>query len=258
MAVVRVSGRGIIGNTRFFASGGKVVASGGSITESGGYRIHTFTSGTTNFVVTLPGTVEYLVVAGAGGAGNGSTGEVFGGCGGAGGYKSGSIYVGSTTAATVGPGGGTFSFGSSSSFGTISTTGGGRGAQGNSFAAGGTGGSGGGGSGTNYNPVAPGVGGQGTPGEGNNGGSGAQSFLADAYWNISNTGPGGGGGGAGSVGYTGGGGGSGLSNSIRGTEVFYAIGGAHNVTGAPNTGSGSGNGAAAAAGIVVLRYPLTF
>jgi hypothetical protein len=46
-------------------------ATGGTITYSGGKTIHTFTSsGTFSFDASgLPGTVEYLVVAGGGGGG---------------------------------------------------------------------------------------------------------------------------------------------------------------------------------------------
>lgn len=54
----------------FGAGGGRIQEStGGSITTSGGYRIHTFTS-SGSFYAEGSGTVEYLVVAGGGGAGS--------------------------------------------------------------------------------------------------------------------------------------------------------------------------------------------
>ncbi len=62
--------------------------SGGSTAIIGGYRIHTFTPGTSSFNTTSWGTtlaVDYLVVGGGG-----SAGSRRGGGGGAGGYISGS------------------------------------------------------------------------------------------------------------------------------------------------------------------------
>jgi hypothetical protein len=59
---------------------GSTMATGGSVTTSGGYRIHTFTSGSTSFTMTYPGTVEVLLVGGGGG------GAQIGGGGGAGGF----------------------------------------------------------------------------------------------------------------------------------------------------------------------------
>ena len=63
-------------------SEGVTVATGGTVTTSGNYKIHTFTS-TANFVVSGPGEVEYLVIAGGGGGGMAG--------GGAGGYIEGTI-----------------------------------------------------------------------------------------------------------------------------------------------------------------------
>lgn len=81
------------------------VPTGGTITTAGGYRIHTFTTvgsstfSTVNYGQTL--SVEYLVVAGGGGAG----GEIAGG-GGAGGYLSGTLTIPSSSQTiTVGGGG---------------------------------------------------------------------------------------------------------------------------------------------------------
>ena len=47
-----------------------VSATGGTITTDGDYKVHTFSS-SSDFVVTKAGLVEYLVVAGGGGAGKG-------------------------------------------------------------------------------------------------------------------------------------------------------------------------------------------
>jgi hypothetical protein len=58
---------------------GSALGTGGSLTTTGGYRIHTFTSGSTTFTMTYPGQVEVLLVAGGGG------GAQIGGGGGAGG-----------------------------------------------------------------------------------------------------------------------------------------------------------------------------
>ena len=55
---------------------------GGSITTSGSFRIHTFTSSGT-FGLTFDTAVEYLVIAGGGGAGT----RRHAGAGGAGGYR---------------------------------------------------------------------------------------------------------------------------------------------------------------------------
>lgn len=58
---------------------GSALGSGGTLSTTGGYRIHTFTSGSTTFTMTYPGQVEVLMVAGGGG------GAQIGGGGGAGG-----------------------------------------------------------------------------------------------------------------------------------------------------------------------------
>jgi hypothetical protein len=69
-----------------------VTATGGTITCCGDYKIHTFT-GPGTFTVTCAGnslgsnTVDYLVVAGAGGAGGSAPGAGGGSGGGAGGYR---------------------------------------------------------------------------------------------------------------------------------------------------------------------------
>ena len=84
---------------------GQVSATGGNSTNDiGGYRIHTFTDSATasNFVVSVGGEVEYLVVGGGGGGGGGN-----GAGGGAGGFRTGTVSVtsGSNYTVTVGGGG---------------------------------------------------------------------------------------------------------------------------------------------------------
>ena len=107
--------------------------SGGTITSAGGYRYHTFSSGTTNFVNTIANlSVQYLVVAGGGGGG----GNQGGGGGGAGGYRTGSATLGTGNfQAVVGAGGnnggngngGGGTDGGNSSFNGLTSTGGGGG-----------------------------------------------------------------------------------------------------------------------------------
>jgi autotransporter-associated beta strand protein len=267
-------------------------ATGGTVTDitvSGiNYRVHTFTStGSSNFVVTNGGNVEYLVVAGGGGGG---TSAYSSGGGGAGGYRSsvsGESSGGGSAAespltvtsqsytVTVGAGGAAGGSGSNSSFGVITATGGGAGVSGNS--AGFTGGSGGGGGGRSSS------GGSGTTGQGSAGGSGDSGDWA-----------GNGGGGAGGAGgkftnsgtdAAGGAGGAGITSSINGTATARAGGGGGGdydtnggggavvagggkggqgstapVAGAANTGGGGGgrgdggSGAAGGSGIVIVRY----
>ena len=60
-----------------------VSATGGTITTDGDYKVHTFSS-SADFVVNKAGNVEYLVVAGGGGAGKGD--GAVGGAG-AGGFR---------------------------------------------------------------------------------------------------------------------------------------------------------------------------
>ena len=237
-------------------------------------------------------TVDYLVVAGGGGGSSGYGGSPQGG-GGAGGLRTsyGSISGGggsvetllTLTAGTpypitvgVGGVGATNSSatigaqGTSSSFDTISTVGGGGSRNWNSGLPSGTGGSGGGEAyATNGGP------GQGTQYQGYAGGS------------VTVNGPGAGGGGAGSAGSwaanpTFGIGGDGLDIDITGSTVSYAGGGGRTVgtprggggisasslgpggNGLPNTGGGGGGGATTNAsaiggsggtGVVILRYP---
>jgi hypothetical protein len=165
-----------------------IAATGGTVTCCGDYKIHTFT-GPGTFCVSAAGapagstTLEYIVVAGAGGTA-GNSGNTYGG-GGGGGFRFASpslapaTYPGKPLAApagltaavgafpvVVGAGAPNESAGSNSAFSTITSAGGGG--------SGGNGGSGGGGRGGSLNnpggtgntpPVAP-------P-QGNNGGTSA-------------------------------------------------------------------------------------
>jgi hypothetical protein len=87
-------------NGTAWSSVGSMYATGGTLTTVDGYRIHSFTS-SGDFVVSIAGVVEYLVIGG-GGAG----GWDHGGGGGAGGYISGSKHVSvGTHAIVIGAGG---------------------------------------------------------------------------------------------------------------------------------------------------------
>jgi len=253
-------------------------AVGGLVTYSGGYTIHTFKT-SDMFTVNGSGNVETLVVAGGGGGGDGVSYTDNGGGGGAGGviYNSSFALTSQAYSISVGSGGLANANGNSSTFSTITASGGGKGGK---QSVGGNGGSGGGGS--SINNLA---GGSATPsGQGNSGGAGARSGYNG----------GGGGGGAGAVGATGvtALGGAGIAYSISGSSVFYAGGGsAGNDTarvnggiggggsgavytdssgggaGTPNTGGGGGGGAsrdanvaggAGGSGIVIVRYPSSY
>jgi hypothetical protein len=269
-----------------------VEATGGTETTytSGGitYKVHTFSSvGTTNFVVSANGTVDYLIVAGggSGGAGRASPFTEWPGGGGAGGFVEGTFNVTTGTyPIVVGAGGaGVSAFspseaprngnnGSNSTAFSKTAIGGGAGAA--ASRTGFSGGSGGGASGrqdaTPDDAVFVGGTGQ-QPGSasggfGNNGGKSENDST-----NITQ---GGGGGGAGSAGDQGnipgqggtGNGGSGKASSISGTSITYAAGGAgsngSNGTGYGNPGSGTaalrGGGTTVNGfnGIVIVRYQL--
>jgi len=176
----------------------KTAATGGTVATVGDYKIHAFT-GDGNFVVSSAGPgVDYLVVAGGGGGGADRAGG-----GGAGGFRMASglpvgvqtypITVGGGGAAGTYPGSTPGAVGSNSVFSTITSAGGGTGAQGG--AVGGNGGSGGGGGGSP--PSAPGsAGGAGntppvSPSQGNNGGTGSN---ANSPTSTDTRGSGGGGG----------------------------------------------------------------
>jgi hypothetical protein len=248
------------------------------------------TVGTTTF--TLPSTaspaVQYLVVAAGGGGGDGNAAGSGGGAGGMieGSYSS--LTPGSSYTVTVGGGGlgngdgnqRLNTNGGNSVFNTATSYGGGGGAseygnaRGSNWRQGADGGSGGGGAGPNNTNSANSPGGAtigivpaGATGYGNTGGS----------YNVNgggNWGAGGGGGGAGGAGtqFSGGaqygGRGPGRANSITGSSVTYAEGGAGcsgtstgftGTNGTANTGGGGfgtqdGTGGNGGSGIVVVKY----
>ena len=239
------------------------------------------TSSWIGFSQSLTYSVEYLVIAGGGGsqreAGGGAGGyrsSVSGESSGGGASAESPLVVNSGTAytVTIGAGGVTASNGSNSVFSTITSTGGGVGAQ-----PGGNGGSGGGGGRSSSSARFAGLG---TAGQGYNGGDGAA--------NDNGGGGGGGGGGAAAAGTSGSGnsggnGGNGVSSSITGSSVTRAGGGAgggssgagaagtggggsgassgSGSAGTANTGGGAGggnttnsSGANGGSGVVIIRY----
>jgi len=254
-----------------------VTATGGTVTCCGDYKIHTFT-GPGTFCVSSVGnpagsdTVDYLVVAGGGGAGASGTSDAAG-SGGAGGYRessgtaSGSYTVsplGACVSAlpvtatpypiTVGGGGsGSPSVGSKGSNGASST-----------FSSRTSSGGGGGGSGYGYTPVDN-YGGPGGSGGGGGhpsvpGGTGNTPPVSPPQGITGATGPGGQGGSA--IAPNGPGGGA--TSSINASPVKRASGGGAGGSGsypagAANTGNGggavfNGSGAAGGSGIVIIRY----
>jgi hypothetical protein len=236
-------------------------AQGGNIvTSDGTYVYHTFTSSGA-FIPSQALTVDYLVVAGGGGAGGSALDGNGSGGGGAGGLrstvtatggggslesalsltaKSYSVIVGAGGTGGLAAGSTKGSSGNNSIFGTITSTGGGGGAgssSGQNTAL--TGGSGGGGS-----PyiTAP----NGAAGTANQGYAGGNPINSGSYGA-------GGGGGAGAVGAnaggTGGNGGNGVAVSISGSSVTYAGGGGGGVYGNFTSGTGgTGGGGNAGAG----------
>jgi hypothetical protein len=185
--------------------------------------------------------LEYLVVAGGGGAGSqsGATSTWPGG-GGAGGFKTGSITLSSSVSlpVEVGTGGAVNTNGTTSSFNSLTSTGGGAGGSGNSDP-GNSGGSGGGGSTTGNS-------GSGVPGEGYNG---VKAFYASPT--NYNGGGGGGAGGGGFIGTPGStlawldgnqyaGGGNGVRPDVSGSLTSGSGGNAPNSSGQN--------------GIVIIRY----
>jgi len=232
--------------------------------------------------ITVPYSIDFLVVGGGGGGGGGISFANNGGGGGAGGYRTStqSVNVGTVITVTVGTGGsGTSSSGANGTQGnqssisgsgltTITSAGGGYGSA--NSATGGSGGSGGGGSGSGGTGNTPST----SPSQGNNGAS------------VGGGGAGGGGG-SGSAGFQPNGG-NGTSNSITGSALYYAAGGgggndngqtpaasgiggqgsvytgSGGTSGSVNTGSGGGGGASRTAslpsgsggsGVVILSVP---
>jgi hypothetical protein len=262
-------------------------ATGGNRIENDGtYWIHTFTSSGV-FIPQTNLTCDYLVVAGGGGGG-----DRVGGGGGAGGFRTGSSFSVTTTPYTVtigsgGAGGNSPSTGTAgtagvdSIFGSITSTGGGRGGCFGTSQRPTTGGSGGGaGAGDGNNTLQSGAAGNTpstSPSQGFGGGSGNNNANTSVNYGYT-AGGGGGSGGAGVDGVvgsaSGGGGGAGTSNSYSGSAVTYAAGGAgsdgftlpsetQGATGGANTGNGGGgsggptySGGAGGSGIVIVRYPI--
>ena len=245
-----------------------IAATGGCVATCGDFKIHTFNADG-NFVVSDAGqptgsnTVEYLVVAGGGGGGGGAGSA---GGGGAGGHRSnfpspttGGLPVSVQSYPISIGGGGSGNPGSGAPgatgvntvFSTITSAGGGGGRASPSGC--GNGGSGGGGSyqtGSGGNGNTPPTSDPATPTQGNNGGTGTLIGSGNTS--------GGGGGGAGAVGGPGpaspngkaGTGGAGAANSITGSPVTRAGGGAghgqcssSNTTGTGGTGGGGNSGA---------------
>jgi hypothetical protein len=254
-----------------------VAATGGTITTSGDYKIHKFT-GPGTFTVTCAGTslgsdkVDYMIVAGGGGAGPSHASA-----GGAGGFREtpGSVsgcYTASpiagslsafSVAATgypvvVGAGGaGGFSGnaqgsnGSDSSVFGFSSAGGGAGQATDAGTTGNSGGSGGGGSGIGPRPDTGGGAGNTpstAPAQGTNGGNGSP-------FPKSGPGIGGGGGGGGATvagspatptgsgpGSTGGNGGNGATTNISASPLTFAGGGGGGGWNGSNSSGGAGGG----------------
>jgi len=259
-----------------FAGESFVVATGGTITECGNDKIHTFTGPGTFTVCSVASAaadnlVSYLVIAGGGG-----TAGDRGGGGGAGGYRElkspSTPYTASpldgypnapnriTVTATgypitVGSGGATDNTppysdgtqGSTSTFSTISSAGGGAGNRNTS--PGGNGGSGGGAGSVSPHTGQPGGSGNTPPTTPAQGQDGGDSHNSPPYYTT------GGGGGAGAAGANGtapagGAGGNGVTSSIDGTPTARAGGGgggSDNGGGGPAAG-GTGGGGAGGAG----------
>jgi hypothetical protein len=262
--------------------GNNITATGGTITyyseSSTVYKVHTFPTGTNNFVVSsVSGTVpvDILVVGGGGAAGGSGASGGRGGGGGAGGYKyqTGITVTPTTYSIVVGAGGagvsGTPGIAGGASSGLGYSVNGGGGGGSNSAPTGtfGSGGGGGGNFGVGTTSGAAGTAGQGNTGGNGFGSSGSASFCVG--------GGGGGSGGAGGNGqtvspYAGGTFGAGTTNTVDGTSVSYARGGGGGgatVNNNANTPGSGGNGSTASgvsqtgasgtAGTVIVRYPTT-
>ena len=238
----------------YVAGGTTSNPTGGTITTVGSNTVHSFLT-TANFVASVAGTVDALVVAGGGSGGGAHYDGGRGGGGGGGGVRVMPAFAvtAATHAATVGAltnGTGAGVQGNDSTFMTITANGGGGGGYGSNNAGtpsanGGTGGSGGGG-GSGSQPASARSGGAGNEGgfdpvEGYAGGSvGATT--------DSNRG-GGGGGGAGEAGESSlnvpnslANGGDGIQNDYRtGSNVYYGGGGGGGGALA-NTSGGQGGG----------------
>ena len=282
---------------------GRVVAAGGEVddivdpVDGREYRVHTFTDvGTSDFVVTKGGQVEYLVVAGGGGGGSARFGSDSAGGGGAGGVLTGVLTVGRgslTVAVGAGGAGGLLSAdaggvnGGNSVFGSVTAIGGGGGGGVSTGALviadakpGGSGGgafqNGVGGAGTEGQGFAGGVGFSGPPplSRGGGGGGGATEQGGDSQFDPAVVGGkggdglvstitgssltvgGGGGGGARSGTAGAGGAGGGGAGSIGGAGFDATVNTGGGGGGAGGDGTTGGDGGAGGSGIVIIRYPL--
>ena len=221
-----------------------VISTGGTVTTVGGYTIHAFTS-SGNFVTSVDGQVEYLVVAGGGGGGGGT-----GAGGGGGGVIQGIISLtAGTYTVTIGGGGAGSGYvsppyspgtnGQNSVFGTLTAFGGGGG--GTNAGGGNGGGVRGGSGGGSLGSTGQGLG---IPGQGFAGG--VTNFTTPYYG-------GGSGGGAGGPGVdgtssAGGNGGPGMMSSISGAVAYYAGGGGGGTYAGGTLGSGGTGGGGAGGG----------
>jgi len=265
---------------------------------SGIYNLNQYNLAKSNGEIagTTPTDVEYLIVAGGGGAGSANTGNAGGG-GGAGGLLTGSVGItpGTQLWVTVGAGGTGASAGGTNStnggnsvfmanssgatLGRVVAIGGGYGGNGyNGTITSNSGGSGGGGGAAGTTAGAPGTLGQGNAGgigkNANNynggGGGGAGTDGRDA---APDRGAEGGIGAATDIGgartaYAGGGGGGGYNASVGGLGGAGGGGnGGSNTTGSngtANTGGGGGgaggtaSGGSGGSGIVIISYPDTY
>jgi len=268
-----------------------VEATGGTTYTSGNFKYHKFTS-SGNFVVSIGGSVEYLIVAGGGSGG----GRYYAGGGGAGGLVSGTLDVTAQTfSIVVGAGAAgqsqavTAQGSNSSALGQTATGGGGGGPYTYNPATTPLDGGSGGGSSGYYTTAHPGYLGTGVQGQGFNGGYGGNygggggggAGEAGKNGGSSNGGDGGDGSdefsvwatatssGADSGYYAGGGGGSTYEGQAAGTRGLGGLGGGGDgadytnglmQSGTANTGGGGGGAYAEAtsgaggSGIVIIRY----
>lgn len=244
----------------FIDPSGNVVSTATTTTDTV-YRFFGTKTGTVT--PNFDASINYLVVAGGGGGGRGASGY-YGAGGGAGGYRSGLLNFAKNTLYTVSVGaGGLYSdtdnnpgtAGTSSTLGSITTSGGGGGSS--QTGAAGVGGSGGGGSYINNPTGAAGNAGGYTPVEG---------YAGANYWTGGQGSPGGGAVGSGTFGITDAS--NGAISNITGSYLLYANGGNGNpaggavflVTGSGNGGAG-GRGTATevgqngSSGSVIIRFP---
>lgn len=253
-------------------------ATGGTLSTNSrpGFNVHTFTGGG-SLQCSGAGTVEYMVIGAGGGFGSGNGG----GGSGAGALRFSNSYPVTAGAipVSIGSAGGTASPGQATSFGPISSPGGGGGGYGDSGSAPGRPGGSGGGAGTFNSGTGGGGSANASPG-----GSAGQNSPASGWGNPGGNGVGnpsfrfgGGGGGAGQGGIqavsgpgaagrgTGvGDGGDGLQYSITGSSTYWAAGrggsGGGPQGGGPVQGKGNGqgypgSGSGSNGGVVIVAYP---